>query len=47
MTLPERGSPVHAVIFDYGLTLVTHTRPTQALQHAYAAIARTPVKAGI
>lgn len=34
-----RGAPVDAVLFDYGLTLVTHTRPTEALHRAYARIA--------
>jgi putative hydrolase of the HAD superfamily len=35
------GAPVDAVLFDYGLTLVTHTRPEAALQRAYARIAAT------
>jgi putative hydrolase of the HAD superfamily len=34
-----RGAPVEAVLFDYGLTLVTYTRPTQALHRAYTRIA--------
>jgi putative hydrolase of the HAD superfamily len=33
------GRPVHAVLFDYGLTLITYTRPDEALQRAYARIA--------
>jgi HAD superfamily hydrolase (TIGR01549 family) len=37
---PPRGTPVKAVLLDYGLTLVTHTRPTEALHRAYTRIAR-------
>jgi putative hydrolase of the HAD superfamily len=33
------GDPVRAVLFDYGDTLVTHRRPVEALQRAYAEIA--------
>ena len=32
-------SPVEAVLFDYGLTLVTYTRPSTALHRAYTQIA--------
>ncbi len=39
MIPPERGTPVHAVLFDYGLTLMTYLRPTEALHRAYTAIA--------
>ena len=39
MTVPARGTPVRAVLLDYGLTLVTHTRPVAALHRAYAQIA--------
>jgi putative hydrolase of the HAD superfamily len=34
-------APVTAVLFDYGLTLMTYTRPTQALHRAYSRIAAT------
>jgi putative hydrolase of the HAD superfamily len=34
-----RGEPVSAVLFDYGLTLVTYTRPDAALHRAYTRIA--------
>lgn len=40
MSRPQRGAPVRAVLFDYGLTLVTHTRPAEALHRAYARIGR-------
>jgi putative hydrolase of the HAD superfamily len=33
------GRPVAAVLFDYGLTLMTYTRPASALHRAYARIA--------
>jgi putative hydrolase of the HAD superfamily len=36
-----QGHPVAAVLFDYGLTLITHSRPTQALAAAYEHIAAT------
>jgi putative hydrolase of the HAD superfamily len=32
------GGPVGAVLFDYGLTLVTYRRPEEALQRVYAEI---------
>jgi HAD superfamily hydrolase (TIGR01509 family) len=35
------GPPVRAVIFDYGLTLVTYARPDAALHQAYTRIAAT------
>jgi putative hydrolase of the HAD superfamily len=34
-----RGEPVEAVLFDYGLTLMTYTRPVAALHAAYSRIA--------
>jgi len=37
--LPRRGTPVRAVLFDYGLTLTTFTRPVDALHRAYTRIA--------
>ena len=37
--VPPRGTPVRAVLFDYGLTLVSHTRPDAALHRAYSHIA--------
>ena len=39
MSLPPRGTPVRAVLFDYGLTLITFTRPAEALHRAYTCIA--------
>jgi putative hydrolase of the HAD superfamily len=33
--------PVAAVLFDYGLTLITYTRPADALRRAYTQIAAT------
>jgi HAD superfamily hydrolase (TIGR01549 family) len=33
------GRPVEAVLFDYGLTLMTYTRPVEALRRAYSRIA--------
>jgi len=33
------GAPVEAVLFDYGLTLITYTRPDAALHAAYTRIA--------
>jgi putative hydrolase of the HAD superfamily len=35
------GEPVQAVLFDYGLTLMTYTRPVGALHRAYQRIAAT------
>jgi putative hydrolase of the HAD superfamily len=35
------GEPVEAVLFDYGLTLMTFTRPVDALHRAYQRIAAT------
>jgi putative hydrolase of the HAD superfamily len=47
MTLPPRGTPVHAVLFDYGLTLMTYARPDRALHDAYTRIAATlPARSG-
>jgi len=34
-----RGAPVEAILFDYGLTLVTYARPSAALHRAYTRIA--------
>ncbi|HEV7678484.1 MAG TPA: HAD family hydrolase [Candidatus Dormibacteraeota bacterium] len=34
-------APVTAVLFDYGLTLMTYTRPADALHRAYSRIAAT------
>lgn len=34
------GPPVEAVLFDYGLTLVTYRRPEAALERAHEAISR-------
>lgn len=39
MSIPPRGTPVRAVLFDYGLTLMTYTRPAAALHRAYTRIA--------
>ena len=39
MTAALQGGPVSGVLFDYGDTLVTFTRPDAALQRAYARIA--------
>lgn len=36
---PPHGSPVRAVLFDYGLTLTTFTRPVDAVRDAYRRIA--------
>lgn len=36
---PLGGGPVGAVLFDYGLTLITYSRPTAALHRAYTRIA--------
>jgi putative hydrolase of the HAD superfamily len=36
---PPRGTPVRAVLFDYGLTLITFSRPVDALRVAYERIA--------
>ena len=33
------GPPVRAVLFDYGMTLVTVSRPSESLQRAYESIA--------
>jgi len=33
------GVPVEAVLFDYGLTLMTYSRPVEALHRAYSRIA--------
>jgi putative hydrolase of the HAD superfamily len=33
------GGPVEAVLFDYGLTLMTYSRPVEALHRAYSRIA--------
>lgn len=42
-----RGEPVAAVLFDYGLTLVTYTRPDASLHRAYSRIATLlPPRAG-
>lgn len=38
-TPPDADAPVNAVLFDYGMTLVTHQRPTGSLERAYADIA--------
>ena len=35
------GPPIRAVLFDYGDTLATHTRPAEALHRAYTRIAAT------
>ena len=42
MTTAQLGDqPVTAVLFDYGLTLITYARPVDALRRAYAQIATT------
>jgi putative hydrolase of the HAD superfamily len=40
------GREVRAVLFDYGLTLVTFERPAEALRRAYADIARLLTERG-